>query len=328
MTNSISARHKYPSFDLLKLLLAYFVVAIHSNMNNYSGWIEHVIYTAVPIFFSISGFLMYSRYQDVSYIKNYCLKIFKLYFLWTILYLPLTIYGIKINNLHGFSIIESLIRGTFIMGENYMSWPLWYLWALFIGTLIIRIMIRLKISIDLLFVIGLLLFTIGNSLNEINQTPLEDSAIRKVVASYFDIFMTTRNGLFTAIPYISAGLLTAKYRNFFLGRRTLFAICLIVSCVSYWNGAPYSIIFLSIFIVVGASFIYLPNRKFWVTLRNMSTLIYFTHMYFVFEFQQICQMSEFSVFAISTTLATVLSYSLIKVSQQQRFAFLNKLITG
>lgn len=161
MTNSISARHKYPSFDLLKLLLAYFVVAIHSNMNNYSGWIGHVIYTAVPIFFSISGFLMYPRYQDVSYIKNYCLKIFKLYFLWTILYLPLTIYGIKINNLHGFSIIESLIRGTF-----------------------------------------------------------------------------------------------------------------------------------------------------------------------VFEFQQICQMSEFSVFAISTTLATVLSYSLIKVSQQQRFAFLNKLIIG
>ena len=83
MTNSVSARYKYNSFDLLKLLLAYFVVAIHSNMNNHSSWIEYITYTAVPIFFSSSVFLMYPRHKDVGYIKNYCLKISKLYFLWT-----------------------------------------------------------------------------------------------------------------------------------------------------------------------------------------------------------------------------------------------------
>ena len=66
-------------------------------------------------------------------VRNTIIKLLRLYLIWTLLYLPLTIFGNVLlgkNLLHG---SLSFIRGTLFVGENYYSWPLWYLLASIVG---------------------------------------------------------------------------------------------------------------------------------------------------------------------------------------------------
>jgi len=135
----------YNSIDLLKFLMSFFVIAIHTAydqvllMRLICPWV-------VPMFFVISGFLLQRRISmqrpvEVcgkrvenllgGVINSYIIKLVKLYILWTLLYLPLTFYGscvVESNSLlRAFALF---CRNVIFTGENHMSWPLWYLLAL------------------------------------------------------------------------------------------------------------------------------------------------------------------------------------------------------
>ena len=80
----------YNALDLVKFILAFFVVAIHIDpfspevyeeaefLNYYSQ--QLVCRLAVPFYFAVSGFLVFAKIDiknpDSSYIKKYCFKIF------------------------------------------------------------------------------------------------------------------------------------------------------------------------------------------------------------------------------------------------------------
>lgn len=96
-----------------------------------------------PSFFLASGFLCFRDLNYASFgvaisagterVRNTIVKLLRLYLIWTLLYLPLTIFGNVLlgkNLLHG---SLSFIRGTLFVGENYYSWPLWYLLASIVG---------------------------------------------------------------------------------------------------------------------------------------------------------------------------------------------------
>ena len=97
----------YNSIDLLKFLMSFFVIAIHTAYD--SALLMRLICPwVVPMFFVISGFLLQRRISmqrpvEVcgkrvenlleGVINSYITKLVKLYILWTLLYLPLTFYG-------------------------------------------------------------------------------------------------------------------------------------------------------------------------------------------------------------------------------------------
>lgn len=92
----------YNSIDLLKFFMSFFVVAIHTDYDHtfFTGFICPLV---VPMFFVLSGFLLQKKMSVYISCGNsncvdwtinmYIVKLLKLYFLWTVLYLPLTFYG-------------------------------------------------------------------------------------------------------------------------------------------------------------------------------------------------------------------------------------------
>lgn len=87
----------------------------------------------VPFFFVASGFLVWYKIGNSSIedkktkLRRWINKTFRLYIVWTILYLPFTIYGFYHD---GIPVLKSLVvftRNVLFVGQNFLSWPLWYL---------------------------------------------------------------------------------------------------------------------------------------------------------------------------------------------------------
>ena len=119
---------RYKGIDCLKLVMAYVVVAIHTLESTH--WVFW--WTAVPFFFIVSGFFLFRKLtgewrEDVRTIGGWTLKGLRLYLVWTAVYLPFTVYGWKLD---GLTVVQGLLqfaRNLVFVGENYLSWPLWYL---------------------------------------------------------------------------------------------------------------------------------------------------------------------------------------------------------
>lgn len=85
----------YDIFDFIKIILALFVVILHSQIFPFIfyPWVR----IAVPIFFMISSFLLFSKInlsleeEKILVIKKFVIRNLKLYVFWFILLLPVTI---------------------------------------------------------------------------------------------------------------------------------------------------------------------------------------------------------------------------------------------
>ena len=148
---------KYNSIDLYKLIMAFCVVAIHTcPLNNYKNEIVLAIYNsfvdiAVPFFFLASGFLLANKFQypfdsdnNIQYIRNYLLRIIKLYVMWSLIYLPLAIWHYISTQTNVIKSVLSYIRGFVFIGEHYNSWPLWYLLSTIYALALIIFLLKRK----------------------------------------------------------------------------------------------------------------------------------------------------------------------------------------
>lgn len=153
-----------PNFNLLdvtKLILAYFVIALHCEVLNYSQSIERICKIAVPMFFVASGVLIQYKVakEGYTYLKRYIKHIFRLFVIWTIFYIPLSIYGWKDEGLISGTLMY--LRSTVMTGENFMSWPLWYLHALLFGSIIVYYLLKKSTPLSSILIISFLLSLVG-----------------------------------------------------------------------------------------------------------------------------------------------------------------------
>lgn len=96
----------YAGFDFAKVILAFFVVAIHihpfEGMNNpYLDYLNTYLFSmAVPFFFAMTGYLLFQKegklYEQSRRVRSYIWKTVKLYVFANILYLPATFVGFRI----------------------------------------------------------------------------------------------------------------------------------------------------------------------------------------------------------------------------------------
>ncbi len=80
---------RYDVFDLVKLLLSFFIIAIHCGFEND---VPH-LRVAVPLFFMISSFLFFRGKADKPALKKYILRNVQLYVVWFLILIPFTVYA-------------------------------------------------------------------------------------------------------------------------------------------------------------------------------------------------------------------------------------------
>ena len=126
------------AIDVMKYIMAFCVIAIHTtplkdiDNDTISRMYEAAVSIAVPFFFLSSGYLIGRKIQNTKEFDDILVerqqrKIIKYYVIWTIVYLPLMILGFcKAGDGFVKSLVQ-FIRNVFFQGENYYSWPLWYL---------------------------------------------------------------------------------------------------------------------------------------------------------------------------------------------------------
>ena len=237
LTNQLSNKTEFFAVDYFRLLFSVGIVALHlrplMDVNNVLDYFLSQVLSrlGVPFFFLVSGFFLQKKLDDSKKIKAYLVKLFRLYLVYTLLYMPQIVYG-YINGEAGFLLNAVFFIKEFIFTGSYIH--LWYFVGLMVATLLLYLFVRkLKLSDKHIMAIVLVLYVIGTVMNAYLQPFIysitvpfsEMGTVGKqylLLSLYFKFFYTTRNGLFFGFPYLFFGYLIAKnkesiYRkNYFL----------------------------------------------------------------------------------------------------------------
>lgn len=285
--------------DLVKVLIAFVVVSIHTTAWPLLGIRE----VAVPYFFIVSGFFLFGKLKgdrtaDLTSVRAWTLKILKLYLIWTAIYLPFTIYGFIQD---GLNLKQSLMvfgRNLFFVGENYMSWPLWYLLAMIWSGVLVYLFRALNIPVWGMLLAGIILaalpYYFGNS------------------SLFVKLFRDSRNLAFTGLFYIVLG---GMLRHYQARLPLLGGILLFIAGLVAYHFTPFAL-------PVAAAGMFLLAKELPLsgisdrlsrTFRDGSETIYLVHMIFAALLMLVAGLEKGAVlFTLTSILAAVTAYGRIK----------------
>lgn len=202
--------------DHFRLIAAFLVVAIHTSpLSSVNGTADYILSgviarIAVPFFFMVSGFFLFSERESGKLRTDRLSKFLKrtgvLYALSILLYLPLNIYSGKIDEWRKLS---NLLKDVLFDGTFY---HLWYLPAAMAGAAVAWLLLR-KLKPGRALGIGLFLYVIalsGDSYYGLADKVPGLSALYKNLFVFSDY---TRNGvLFAPVFFILGAMLTGRSR--------------------------------------------------------------------------------------------------------------------
>lgn len=287
-----TVRKKYNAIDLCKYFMAACVVAIHTQpLHGISDSLVLEIYSAVvrmavPFFFMASGYLLAAKLSwpftaaaDLAIIKNYIKKMTGMYVIWTVIYLPWTIYSYCTSETPVTEAILSFLRGFFLLGEHSITWMLWYLLSTVYSMLVIRFLLKKQIPLKNILFLGFVLLLGGFFIDELMEPGREVSGILAFAKTI--ISKTIHHGrMFPGIFYLSLGMLLTNKKipsfvnwGLFLGgfaancaiTNTFISQLLLVPSVTGLFGIVCSL--------------KLPDSNIYPFLRRASTVLFLLHMY-------------------------------------------------
>lgn len=335
----MAIKKNYRGIDIAKFIMAVLVVAIHTNplkgiKSDFFFTIWNVIVrVAVPYFFMASGYFLFSKLiretdssSRLAEIVSYGKRIIKLYIYWTIIFIPLTLYNFMNNETPFYIDFLIFIRGVFLVGENFYSWPLWYLHSMIFSLGIIYILIRLDRKINTILVISILLYIFS-----MFWTVLMELEFNNEIALYLIKIIKRLIGsgrIFTGLLYIIIGALFVKVESQ-ISKVKLIIVTLLGIIIQLFN---FSIISEYHSILLPAVIFYLSlnwNSNSIISgyfYRKCSTVMYFTHMIIFFFFTLIFKEFRYygwDAFLVSTLIPILITPILIKY--EQKFVFLKKI---
>lgn len=211
-------RRTFAGLDILRFVMSLLVVALHlrplygSPADKYLT--QYLTRIAVPVFFTISGFLFQNRYYlnhtyQLPKIKHYVFHLLRLYLIWSLIYLPWDIPEILEDPALSDAVQQYVRR--FFVSSVYIQ--LWYLNALLWIVLVFLLLHFLRVRPAGIFILSLILYVIGF----MGQTcyPLwKDISLLHPAAElrrlYLDNFFTFRNGLFFGLALFVLGTFLAE----------------------------------------------------------------------------------------------------------------------
>ncbi len=216
-------REYLTSLDLMKLICAVLVIAIHvpllgTGSDNLVvqevGYYIQQCFTriAVPLFFACSGYLLYRKTTLDSFslkpTKKFLLGILRLYLIWSVIYLPLSIQRLSQGDATTQQMVLSYFQDFFFTGSFQ---HLWYLPSLMVAVILVSLLLRAHAKPSVIVVISFALYIVGL----LGQSwfgliaPLQDAAASRweVIQNIHSVILTTRNGLFEGFAFVSIGML-------------------------------------------------------------------------------------------------------------------------
>lgn len=202
----------YPAFDWMRIICAFFVIAIHTSVLSSFSETADVFLTgmicriAVPFFFMVTGFFLMPKISNCFHlvIKEEK-KLITMYAAAILLYLPLNLYAGQ----YFFKDFSSLFRAIFLDGTFY---HLWYFPAVAEGILLLSLLQRFfNRKICMVFCVILYLIGLGGDsyYGVITNLPF----IKPFYDTYFQIGTYTRNGFFFAPIFLCFGWILSDTKN-------------------------------------------------------------------------------------------------------------------
>lgn len=331
---------QYAAIDIAKYIGALLVVAIHTCpfadlSASFSLFFNSTVARlAVPFFFIASSYFLFrpapGKKKAGPALVRYLRRLIVLYLVWTVIYLPYTIWN---YSQAGFSILSlfAWIRDFFLNGSYY---HLWFLPALIWGTLIVSVLMKKK-GLRKTLLISLVLYLIGYLINI--YAPLWQSlpGISVVYGFFTKTLVTARDGFFFAPVFVSLGALAARARPFSLkfsaaGFGVSF-VCLILEVTLYakigmlqdLSSMFISLVPASYFLLEMLLQVKIPWKPSYRELRRDSILIYTSHILFARVLLTLLPNAHLVVYLATLACAQLFGYIVVKESR--RFAWLKLL---
>lgn len=356
-----SGSTQYNGFDIAKFVMAILVVIIHGHplsdisFNLNYAVVSGVAKVAVPYFFMASGFLLFRKMSslydlDWGRIKHYLIHIFRLYMVWTVIYLPIIIYTDILHSdkgaLHGVLVV---IRNT-VMNGSYVQ--LWFLHALLVSAVFVAGLLYFRVSVRKIFILFLFGYLIGlvglQYYLAFDYFFPEGSLVYKACKVLKYIFVTPRNGFCIGALYFFMGAYLSQKTSQISPDRlkgyiaVFFALLMVEVMGSSFCGLTnhhfvhacyFFLVPFTYYLFLYTKAVKLKDSSVWVYLRKQSMFIFYTHMWWLFLAERFfgtgqhafVNLGSVGIFVIVLALSILTSHVLIVLSQRERFHFLTYL---
>ncbi|WP_144282081.1 acyltransferase family protein [Chryseobacterium echinoideorum] len=297
------------SIDVLKIILAFFVVFLHMNFLKESNpvlsyvLVNGLFRVAVPVFLIITGFY-FLHIDTTQKLKKWLFRTIVLYIIWMAVY-------------YSFWKSSENVFLTLIFGYHH----LWYLVGTFFSGMILYFL--RKCSSAILLSIALGLFLIGYVVQILGNLHYFDKENDSLLNNY----LMYRNFLFVCLPFLSIGFLIHKEKinlsQIKSSTGVMIFSCALVIAEAYFNYQKISKestdILLSLFLASPVLFLYGQEKYIKSSskiLATLSTAIYFIHPFLMksewFSKIESCKVLVFIAVLIPVSLGLVLINKKIK----------------
>ncbi len=290
-------KRQYNGLDVLKVTMAVLVAARHMIQIFYpaeskwrlvvGAWLSNL---AVPVFFITAGFFLFRKVdrenqkESKKAIIGYGIRIFKLYLLWSVIYLPIDY--INWRNGQDKDVARAVIYYVQAFFFSSTTVQLWYLPALLAASVLVGAAYRRGVKIWQLVAPGAVLFGIGCICDNWYFNQQLPMRLQLLLNVYFRYFLTVRNGVFYGFFFVALGLWFAKtkikipFRAALAGAFGATGLMLyeVIRCSNtnmVFTSAP-----AAFFLFAAASEVRWKDRKLYPRLRAASEWIYLSHVYF------------------------------------------------
>ena len=211
--------------------------------------------------------------------RSHKLMMPQMYLLWMIIYTPMALCPYFNGETSFVEFCLIYIRNLIFFGEQYNSWPLWYLLSTIYSLIIIILLIKLKITPRGLLVISILFAFISFGTNYLISTTMEMPAFLQLIKRGIQISVV--NGrIFGGMIYIPLGMLIAHNKIKLPTNILMFIAGFVARC--YFESPMVNSILL-VLTIIGffgiVEQVKLADSWIYMILRNSSTVIYLIHMY-------------------------------------------------
>lgn len=291
------------NIDVCRFIATLMVVAIHIYpLSSFSEDVDYIFTRvlfriAVPLFLMITGYYILPKaLGEKNVIKNYTIKIAKLYLISMLIFLPINIYNGYFKQFN----IVLIVKDIFLNGIFY---HLWYFPSLLLGLWIVYLLLK-KLNIKITGLIVIILYIIG-MLGDNYFGIIKDVGIFNSMYSFiFHIFDYTRNGLFYTPIFIYIGyLISIKNINIDNRKNIIFIILnliflMIEGALLHFNNIPrHSSMYIFLIPLSFLIFNLIINKSDSSNknLRNISSWIYILHPLFIVIIHFISNKIHFSL---------------------------------
>lgn len=210
---------EYNLIDVVKLILAIFVVALHTHPFQDIFPLADKVVTdvlariAVPYFFAMSSYFFFFKYKGVAgsgfrSLYHWAMRLIRIYIIWTIIYFPFTL-KVWISEMSEpiTNYIKTYIFRVVMWGGDVSS-HLWFLTSLVVGVIIVWLL-KYCVMMNTYLILGLSFVFYGIGILISTYCNLSDVFLA-LSNSYFERMLSTNGLVFSGWFWTSCGLYLAE----------------------------------------------------------------------------------------------------------------------